>query len=573
MQPQLPVTQRLVPPPELAGGLPQQDLAQADDQPRLLGQGQELGRGQEGRLPPLPPDQGLEPGQAAVLQPHDGLVVQAELPRLHGVVQVLLFLEAAAPRRVAEGIVDLVASTAPLLRPEHGHVRLPDDSLGRGLLRLLSVGQPQGHAHAGLEPELGPLHAHGLVEGPDQPLRRDRRLLPVLQLLQQDGELVPAEAGHRVLVPDVRLQPAGHPGQHPVADGVAQAVVHLLEMVQVQEEDAQPATVPLGPGQGLSQPVLEELPVREAGELVVQGAPLQLALHPDPLGDVVDDGLDAPIVAEQDRDAVHLHRPLLPVRPDHAVAPGAQLPEPPRLLDLLQAILGLGTVLGVEELEDALAQQLLGIADPQQPQRGPVRILDDAVHVHHDGHGRQLVQAPLLLPVAQQPLAQPAGAQGDGDEDDGGAPDHQPVGGVLQPAMDDHLEERQRRHRTHGRRRRALPAPVIGEEEDGDEGQDPDEPGVLLHRVRPQEADQPRHHQRHDADDQRPGRGPAPARMHRPDPGAGPVDPHGLPGAGVGWWRFTGSPCPTGRPPATPRAARDPPGALRPRPRSRRPPA
>ena len=55
-------------------------------------------------------------------------------------------------------------------------------------------------------------------------------------LLEQDGELVPAEAGDRVLVPDAGLEPAGHGDQQVVAGGVAELVVDRLEVVQVDEE-------------------------------------------------------------------------------------------------------------------------------------------------------------------------------------------------------------------------------------------------------------------------------------------------------------------------------------------------
>ena len=78
-----------------------------------------------------------------------------------------------------------------------------------------------------------------------------------------------------------RSEPLGHRLQQQVADRVAEAVVDVLEAIQVEEEDG---AVPVGaPGvrDGHRGPVLEEGAVGEPGELVVVGAVLELgaALH------------------------------------------------------------------------------------------------------------------------------------------------------------------------------------------------------------------------------------------------------------------------------------------------------
>ena len=53
---------------------------------------------------------------------------------------------------------------------------------------------------------------------------------------QQQRKLVAAEPGHEVAGSDLILQGRGHLAQHAVAGGVAEAVVDLLEVVQVDEQ-------------------------------------------------------------------------------------------------------------------------------------------------------------------------------------------------------------------------------------------------------------------------------------------------------------------------------------------------
>ena len=95
----------------------------------------------------------------------------------------------------------------------------------------------------------------------------------------EHGELVPAQPGHGVARPHDRgEQPAG-PHQHAVADVVAQCVVDGLEPVQVAEAQGDGLARALGRGQRLLHPVVEEGPVGQTGELVVEGQVAQVGLE------------------------------------------------------------------------------------------------------------------------------------------------------------------------------------------------------------------------------------------------------------------------------------------------------
>ena len=61
--------------------------------------------------------------------------------------------------------------------------------------------------------------------------------LQVRRVVGQDRELVAAEAGHEVAVPDRAGDPLGDGDQQGVAGGVAEGVVDDLEVVEVDEED------------------------------------------------------------------------------------------------------------------------------------------------------------------------------------------------------------------------------------------------------------------------------------------------------------------------------------------------
>ena len=65
------------------------------------------------------------------------------------------------------------------------------------------------------------------------------RVLAVGGLLDEDGELVAAETRRRVGCTQHRLQAVGNAGEQLVAGHVSEAVVDLLEVVEVEEQHRQ----------------------------------------------------------------------------------------------------------------------------------------------------------------------------------------------------------------------------------------------------------------------------------------------------------------------------------------------
>ena len=94
---------------------------------------------------------------------------------------------------------------------------------------------------------------------------------------------------------------AGNLLQQLVAGAVAEAVVDLLEAVEVDEQHREHLLGPRRAGERLVEPVAEERAVRKPGEAVVERLTRQLLLEPNPLGDVAcveHDAADVAVVAK-----------------------------------------------------------------------------------------------------------------------------------------------------------------------------------------------------------------------------------------------------------------------------------
>jgi hypothetical protein len=257
-------------------------------------------------------------------------------------------------------VVALVAAAPGRLGPVHGQVGVAQQVVGP-----LDVALHPGDAHAAAHVQLAPIDH----ERPGQPLQDALGHLGdvdvVAGVLDEHGELVAAEAGHGVAGPHARVEPLRDLDEEPVAGGVAEAVVDLLEAVQVEEEDGHRGRLPLGPLEGVVDPVLEQGPVGQRGQGVVEGLVDELVLELAALGDVagVQDQPAHGRVVEQvgdgelDGAAVTVAVAQLQLQLEHAVGPLGHLGQP-----LAQA----GGGIGVEDLAQPAAEQV-GLAVAEHP--------------------------------------------------------------------------------------------------------------------------------------------------------------------------------------------------------------
>ena len=153
----------------------------------------------------------------------------------------------------------------------HGHVGL----VQQGVQVRAVVGE-QGDTDADGRVQSDVLQGEWLVQGRLQPDGAVHRLVAA-RIIDQDRELVAAEAGEQLSVAQVLAQSGTHPDQKLVPDVMAQAVVDLLELVKVQQQQglASPlrgdARLPLG---GESQPV------RQPSQLIGSGGHAALVGQP-----------------------------------------------------------------------------------------------------------------------------------------------------------------------------------------------------------------------------------------------------------------------------------------------------
>ncbi len=221
---------------------------------------------------------------------------------------------------------------------------------------------------------------------------------------QQDGELVAAHPGQEVARPQGLLQARTHQRQQVVADGVPEAVVDLLEPVQVDHHDRAPAVV--GAVDRALQLLGEPAPVGQARERVVVGLPGQL-LQAQLLGRAQLGVLDHQRALEGDLpDGLVHRRGPLQWRGDGA---GHDQSEQPVAGQQGDADVGVqvqgGDQPGVEQVAGpgVLHEDRPAVADGCPPQRDVVRpgadhevghhlaVLDQPLHVQDRRHGPRVV--------------------------------------------------------------------------------------------------------------------------------------------------------------------------------------
>ena len=100
-----------------------------------------------------------------------------------------------------------------------------------------------------------------------------------MDVLQNHHELIAPQAGDGVGLAHAGFQAAGDVLQEQIAGGMAEAVVDVLEVVDVDVEQGHAAVFALAAGQGGPEAVVEEATVGQAGEFVVLGGAQQFGLE------------------------------------------------------------------------------------------------------------------------------------------------------------------------------------------------------------------------------------------------------------------------------------------------------
>ena len=317
----------------------------------------------------------------------------------------------AALERLAE-----IAAVLEVLRGNQPHRRVEDPDLAlAGALGLVhrdvGIAQQAGRAHArrrdgdadaGEHGDVVAGDRHRVAEAVEQSLGDVDRAVDAAAVLEQDRELVAAEAGGGVAGAGGAADAIGDGLQQLVADGVAERVVDRLEVVEVDEQHDDRVGLGTGDAQGVVHAIEEQRPVGEPGELVVEGTVAELAFEVALLGDVAERG-DDPVdrgatdeVGDDDRRLAELAVGVDERRLELDRAAVAELDQPFELADR-----ALTLVLG-DDVEQMAADPALGVVAERRPQaRAGVADAPGLVGEHDDvarvlDHRRQPIVAALL---------------------------------------------------------------------------------------------------------------------------------------------------------------------------------
>ena len=213
----------------------------------------------------IPSEQSFRGGDPPVSCLDDRLVLGSQFPSRQRAPQVVLQVRPlGGPIQLAQ-VHDLVPGAPFALGLVHGRIRILQDLL-RELIastRERDTGARR-HVHRDTRQYERYRHRRDDPGGDRVDLRR------LVQVFAEDDELVARKAGQRVAWTHGEDQPLSDGHEQLVADGVAIQVVHLLEAVEIREEDRSPVARPSPPANGRVEPLDQEGPIGQTGQRVVQ---------------------------------------------------------------------------------------------------------------------------------------------------------------------------------------------------------------------------------------------------------------------------------------------------------------
>ncbi len=237
----------------------------------------------------VPPDQGLGADELAGAKVHDRLVVEHELGLVDGSAQVRFELEPDLDSFLHGRFEDDDSIATVVLGDRPGHFRHSKQAARIGLARR---GRRNAHARGQIDEVAGDVHR--LSDGSEDAVGRSQRYLWRRMIVQQDPELVPAEAGTGVGDPDRGSEATRDLLENLVAHVVPQILVDELESVQAHGEDGRVQLGACRARKRLPHPVVEQGAVWEVCQEVVQGELGELALERLAFPDVVRGKYDLP---------------------------------------------------------------------------------------------------------------------------------------------------------------------------------------------------------------------------------------------------------------------------------------
>ena len=378
---------QMLPAHGLAARLAHHPSAERHDEPRLFGERNERERREHSARGMVPAHERLDAGDLARVQEHDRLIAKNELLALDRVAQIGLELEPLHRFGVHARFVAAVLPLPALLRDVHRHVGVAQQ-IARRVIRVRD-----GDADARGREHFLPLEMEGVLHELEHALDHSHGRIVVRRILDEDRELVAAEARDRVGRAHRGLHALRRVDQQHVALRVAERVVDGLEVVEIEEDHGDRARVPAREHERVRHAIEKERAIRQPGERVVKCLMRELGLQRLALADV----------ARVEHDAAH--RGLVEqIRSDHLdVAPSAiVVPHAPLRRRRHRALRQHGHeeaqrarhVVGVHEIGEALPFELVRLVS-EDLQHGRARVADDGVGVDDRDDVRRMLHERL----------------------------------------------------------------------------------------------------------------------------------------------------------------------------------
>ncbi len=241
--------------------------ADLDDLAAILENGNEIIRGDHAPGRMSPPDQSFDATDIRAVEIDDRLIEKEELFVGQRGFDIRSEFQPSGEGFLHRRFEHHGPVTPRRLAPVERNVRVTKELLGGCALS-------HGHADARRDTHLDPVEAFDgewLLENLTDSVGERVGSLGERQALGEDDELVTAETTYRVTRSQDRLEPPADGLQQLVAGFVAERVVGVLEVVEVDEERSDRIERPPRPGDHLLGPVEDELPIGQTGEGVVQG--------------------------------------------------------------------------------------------------------------------------------------------------------------------------------------------------------------------------------------------------------------------------------------------------------------
>lgn len=147
----------------------------------------------------------------------------------------------------------------------HSPISVPQQRGAVGPIgRVGTDADTNGHEH------LAAVHGKAASQLPSDCFRNPGQFGAALGVHNRD-ELIATQARQRVACPKRPLQARRHLLKHGVAPFMTERVVHVFEVVDVNEQHTQDRAVSLGPPQGHLQMLTHQVAIREPGQTVSQG--------------------------------------------------------------------------------------------------------------------------------------------------------------------------------------------------------------------------------------------------------------------------------------------------------------